>query len=71
MFINNTQELTPSEIDNVLLTLVSFFSSTVYYHTQINSKGNVSADIWIVKASLDLHFDRSLPLTKCEFYLFC
>ena len=46
--------------DRVLLTLVSFFSSTIYYYTQINSKGNVPVHICIVVASSHLQFDRPL-----------
>ena len=48
--------------DRVLLTLVSYFSSTIYYYTQINFKGNVPADICIVVASSDLQFDDAAAI---------
>jgi magnesium-transporting ATPase (P-type) len=55
--------------------IVSFFSSTIYYYTQINSKGNVPGDIWIVEASSNLHFDRSLltgeRLVISPYFYFC
>ena len=48
----------PQSVD--IVSFFFFLALLFIIYTQINSKGNVPGDIWIVEASSNLHFDRSL-----------